>query len=110
MLLLNTASELVLRRQVKETMVPTPAPAATRATVNHRKVPHFWFKMEAQELISLDCQGAEKVLVATTGIILREVLKALSELEREKSQQRFFDIWCEATLPSGQIIRCWPQY
>ena len=47
---------------------------------------------------------------ATTGVIQREVLKALSGLEREKSQQRFFDIWCEATLPSGQIVRCWPQY
>jgi hypothetical protein len=80
-------SELVLRKQAKETTVPMPAPAATRATVNCRKVPHFWFETEAQELISLDRQGAEKVPDTTTGIIQREVLKALSELEREKSQQ-----------------------
>jgi hypothetical protein len=110
MLLLNTTSKLVMRKQAKETKVPTSVPAATRATVIHHKVPHFWFKTEAQELISLNRQGAETVPDATTGIIQREVLKALSELEREKSQQRFFDIWCEATLPSGQIVRCWPQY
>jgi hypothetical protein len=110
MLLLNTASELVMRKQAKETKVPTSVPAATRATVIHHKVPHFRFQTKAQELISLNHQGAETVPDATTGIIQREVLKALSELEREKSQQRFFDIWCEATLPSGQIVRCWPQY
>jgi hypothetical protein len=110
MLLLNTASELVMRKQANETKVPTSAPAATRATVIHRKVPHFWFETEAQELISLNHQGVETVPDATTGIIQREVLKALLELEREKSQQRFFDIWCEATLWSGQIVRCWPQY
>jgi hypothetical protein len=44
MLLLNTASKFVLRKQVKETMVPMSVPAATRATVNHHKVPHFWFE------------------------------------------------------------------
>jgi hypothetical protein len=110
MLLLNTARELVMRKQAKETKVPTCVPAVTRATVIHRKVPHFPFETKAQELISLNRQGAETVPDATTGIIQREVLKALSELEREKSQQRFVDIWCEATLPSGQIVRCWPQY
>jgi hypothetical protein len=39
----------------------------------------------------------EKMLDATTtGVIQKEVLKALSDLEREKSQQMIFDIWCEA--------------
>jgi hypothetical protein len=87
MLLLNTASKLVMRKQAKETKVPTSVPAATRATVIHRKVPHFRFETEAQELISLNRQGVETVPDATTGIIQREVLKALLELEREKSQQ-----------------------
>jgi hypothetical protein len=79
MLLLNTASKLVMRKQAKETKVPTSAPAATRATVICHKVPHFQFETEAQELSSLNCQGAETVPDATTGIIQREVLKALSE-------------------------------
>jgi hypothetical protein len=34
MLLLNMARELVVRKQAREVMVPTSAPAATRATVN----------------------------------------------------------------------------
>jgi hypothetical protein len=110
MLLLNTASELVMRKQVKKTKVSTSGPAATRTTVIHRTVPHFRFKTEAQEVISLNQQDVETVPDTTTGIIQREVSKALSELEGEKSQQRFFDIWCEAALPSGQIVRCWPQY
>lgn len=36
-------------------------------------------------------------------------MKALSEVERN-SEQQFFDIWCEARLPNGETIRCWPQY
>jgi hypothetical protein len=99
MLLLNTASELVMRKQVKETKVSTSGPAATRTTVIRCKVPHFWFETEAQEVISLNRQGAETVPDATTGIIQREVLKALSELEGEKSQQRFL------TFAARQLYR-----
>jgi hypothetical protein len=82
---------------------------------SHCKVPHFRFERagerpEANDICSLDCHGAEKVPDATTGVIQREVLKALSDLEREKSQQMIFDMWCEAQLPNGQTVRCWPQY
>jgi hypothetical protein len=82
---------------------------------SHRKVPHFRFERagerpEANDICSLDCHGAEKVPDATTGVIQREVLKALLDLEREKSQQMIFDMWCEAQLPNGQTVRCWPQY
>jgi hypothetical protein len=51
----------------------------------------------------------EKEPDTQTGVIQMGVLKALSEAERN-SEQRFFDIWCEAKLPNGQTVRCWPQY
>jgi len=44
-----------------------------------------------------------------TGVIQNKILKALADVERD-SRQPIIDIWCEAKLPNGQHVRCWPQY
>ncbi len=36
-------------------------------------------------------------------------LEAIYDVEKDNNQM-FFDIWCEARLPSGQYIQCWPQF
>jgi hypothetical protein len=79
MLLLNSASELVLRTQGKENNGSTSEAALTG--VDHWKVPHFRFERGIQpeaELRSLDRDGQEKVPDKRTGIIQTSVLKALS--------------------------------
>jgi hypothetical protein len=43
------------------------------------------------------------------GVIQQQILEAIYAIENDNNQM-FFDIWCEASLPNGQYIQCWPQY
>jgi hypothetical protein len=43
------------------------------------------------------------------GVIQQQILEAIYDVEKDNNQM-FFDIWCEARLPNGQYIKCWPQY
>jgi hypothetical protein len=109
MLLLNSASELVLRTQGKENNGSTSEATSTGA--NHWKVPPFRFERGIQpeaELRSLDRDGWEKAPDKRTGIIQTSMLRALSEVESQ-SNQSVFDLWCEARMANGQTVRCWPQ-
>jgi len=110
-LLLNAAADRTLRKQVQEE-------TASPTTGNHRKMPHFRFGTAGEETPSSNMQlsclrrdGREAIPDETTGIIQPEILKAISNIERERgSVQRLFEIWCEAKLPNGDNVRCWPQY
>jgi hypothetical protein len=67
MLLLNTASKLVQRKQAKTSMAVLPVTSA-----NRRKVSHFRFERGnplSSQLCSFDHDGREKVPDSRTGII-----------------------------------------
>jgi hypothetical protein len=60
-------------------------------------------------LKSLNWKGHEQNLDRGMGVIQQQILEAISDVEKDNNQM-FFDIWCEARLPNGQYIQCWPQY
>ncbi len=102
-MLLNTVID---RLTTQEVVAPI-----MHSGVSKRRVPHFRYERIGNEnsLSSLDRKGMRQTLTEQTGSIQPEILEAIFSLDND-NQQFFFDIWCEATLPSGQIVRCWPQY
>ena len=111
-LLLNCALDHV-RRKLARHAVSLPLTHTRRL---RRKMPHFRFDREEQQsstdkLLSFDRQGKSQQPNETTGTIQSSILKAIDEIEASRGhEQQFIDIWCEAELPCGQQIRCWPQY
>ena len=75
-----------------------------------RKLPHFrFFRDQFDGLKSMDRSGRERVPNKESGTIPLPILEAIQDLEAG-SGQSFFDVWCEAKLPNGEWVRCWPQY
>lgn len=76
---------------------------------------HFRFERHQRgtpanpNLFSLNRHGHLSPPDEKSGSIRPEILKALHVVESANSQS-FFEIWCEAKLPNGQFIRCWPRY
>lgn len=96
-----------LRMQMdKETDQPMSS-----AGVSKRRVPHFRYQRVGSSNVtkSLDQKGKEHTPNEKTGIIQSQILEGIFDVEKD-GNQTFYDIWCEARLPNGQYIRCWPQY
>ncbi len=58
-------------------------------------------------LKSLNQKGYEQNPDTGMGVIQQQILEAIYDVEKDNNQM-FFDIWCEAMLPNGQYIQCWP--
>jgi hypothetical protein len=80
------------------------------ASSSKRKVPHFRYQRVGTSNILrlIDRKGKERLPDREKGAIQSQILGGIHDLEMDK--QSFFDLWCEAKLPNGQHIRCWPQY
>ena len=77
-----------------------------------RKCPHFRFNRDSiDSIVSVDIQsnrrGLEKQPNNETGTISSTIFAALVSLEPEQDR---FEIWCEARLPNGSLLRCFPNY
>lgn len=109
-LLFNKAGGQMGRNQEQEALNSPDASEGDK----RRRIPHFRFDTgegtrPADRLLSFNRDGKEKVPDQTSGSIQPEILKALTVVEREHEQE-LFDIWCEATLPNGEHVRCFPKY
>lgn len=71
-----------------------------------RKVSHFHYTRNGVSM-PRDRFGKTKSPDSTTGDISRNVLEAMEVFE---PAQQSFSIWCEAKLPNGDYVCCWPQY
>jgi hypothetical protein len=80
------------------------------ASSSKRKVPHFKCQRVGTSNIlrSIDQKRKEQLPDREMGAIQSQILEGIHNLEKDK--QSFFDLWCEAKLPNGQHIHCWPQY
>ena len=110
-LLVKRSMDLVSRKETSPDGPPSP-PKETR-----RMVPHFSFNRRAStssddRLVSFDRNGKSQPPNATTGTIQARILTAINDVEvvSNGSGQEVVDIWCEANLPCGQPIKCFPQY
>jgi hypothetical protein len=81
-------------------------------SISKRQLPHFCYQGEEDTvncLKSLNQKGYEQNPDTGMGVIQQQILEAIYDVEKDNNQM-FFDIWCEAMLPNGQYIQCWPQY
>jgi len=105
-MLLNTITDRLLFQAEQDGVQHTPPDAGVK-----RRVPHFRYERlnGSNSLQSLDRKGNVQVPNGETGVIQGQILEGIYDVEAGRNQT-FFDIWCEARLPNGQYIRCWPQY
>jgi hypothetical protein len=86
--------------------------AIVQPCISKRLLPHFCYQREedtANSLKSLNQKGHEWNADTGTGVIQQQTLEAIYDVEKDNNHM-FFDIWCEARLPNGQYIWCWPKY
>jgi hypothetical protein len=106
-MLLETIANRLEMQNDKEQQKPMVQPC-----ISKRRLPHFCYQREedtVNSLKSLNQKGHERNPDTGTGVIQKQILEAIYDVEKDNNQM-FFDIWCEARLPIGQYIQCWPQY
>jgi len=108
-MLLDTITDR-LRAQAEREEAANVPPAGV---VTKRRMPHFRYQRvgTSNDLKAVDRKGRERSPDSRSGTIQRQILEGIYDVELGSGNtQEIFDIWCESRLPSGEYIRCWPEY
>jgi len=113
----RVSEETLLRRAYQEAVRNVPKPLSSAPLDGRRKAPHFRLdrdklrSSDGRVLLALNRHGRSRLPDNESGSIQPSILSAIDEIETSLGHvQPIVDIWCEAKLPGGTPIRCWPQY
>lgn len=92
-----------------QTNTPEGDKSILHVGASKRKLPHFRYERidSSNCLKSLDQKGWESAPNQQTGIIQRQILEGIYDVEKDDNQA-FVDMWCEARLPNGSIFDVGP--